>query len=183
MHSSSSILDSQLCENDLLPINYRICMDYGEVEIAMSDNFNEGDLFVPIVNEYSKMDNLVSLRELYLGKKLYNRVSKPQFINKFTVNKVNIQNNSSNSLKSGVNYTLSFIDFQNKYPIFIDTRGYEIKNGNFTVNVIGPLTSQEEFKNFWLTYGSMITSIGAGICWRPVILILVIYEGTKEQES
>ena len=50
MLTSSSRLDSQLRENDLQPINYRICMDYGEVEIAMSDNSNEVDLFGSVVN-------------------------------------------------------------------------------------------------------------------------------------
>ena len=71
MLSSSSILDSQLCENELQPINYRICMDYGEVEIAMSDNSNEVDLFGSVINECSKMNNFVSSKELWIGEKLY----------------------------------------------------------------------------------------------------------------
>jgi hypothetical protein len=58
-------------------------MDYGEVEIAMSDDSNEGDLLGPVVNEYSKMNNFVSSRELYIGRKLDYRNSKPQFINDF----------------------------------------------------------------------------------------------------
>jgi hypothetical protein len=58
-------------------------MDYGEVEIAMFDNSNEGDLFGPVVNECSKMNNFVSSRGLCIGRKLDYRNSKPQFINKF----------------------------------------------------------------------------------------------------
>ena len=123
MLSSSDILDSQLCKNDLQPINYRICMDYGEVEIAMSDNSNEVDLFGSVVNECSKMNNLVSSREWCIGKKLYNRASKSQFINNYTINKVNIQNNSCNSVKFSVNsdylYSVNILDkIQRKKSIF-----------------------------------------------------------------
>ena len=71
MLSSSSILDSQLCENDLQLINYRISMDYGEVEVAMSDNSNEVDLFGSVINDCSKMNNFVSPREWWIGEKLY----------------------------------------------------------------------------------------------------------------
>lgn len=66
------------------------------------------------------------------------------------------------NISFGSNFPSNFIDFNDKYPIFIDTKGYEIKNGNFTVDVIEPLTFQEELKNFWSAYGSMITLIGAG---------------------
>ena len=123
MLSSSDILDSQLCKNDLQPINYRICMDYGEVEIAMSDNSNEVDLFGSVVNECSKMNNLVSSREWCIGKKLYNRASKSQFINNYTIHKVNIQNNSCNSVKFSVNidylYSVNILDkIQRKKSIF-----------------------------------------------------------------
>lgn len=66
------------------------------------------------------------------------------------------------NISFGSNFPSNFIDFKNKYPIFIDTKGYEIKSGNFTVNVIEPLTFREELKDFWSAYGSMITLIGAG---------------------
>jgi hypothetical protein len=66
------------------------------------------------------------------------------------------------NISFGSNFPSNFIDFNDKYPIFIDTKGYEIKNGNFTVDVLEPLTFQEELKNFWSAYGSMITLIGAG---------------------
>ena len=79
--SSIIILDSQICENDLQPINYRIWMDYGEGEIKISGDSNEGDLFGPVVTEFSKMNNLVSSRALCIGRKLYHRDSKHQFIN------------------------------------------------------------------------------------------------------
>jgi CheY-like chemotaxis protein len=104
MLSVSNILDDRLYENDLRPINYRICMDYGEVEIAMSDSSNEVDLFGSVVNECSKMNNFVSSKELWIGEKLHDKASKSQFINNYTVNKINKQNNGFENIKSSKNF-------------------------------------------------------------------------------
>jgi len=126
MLSASNILDSQLCENDLQPINYRICMDYGEVEIAMSDNSNEVDLFGSVVNECSKMNNFVSSKELWIGEKLYDKASKSQFINNYAINKVNIQNNGFDNIKSGKNfdylYSVSILDEIQREKSMLDYR-------------------------------------------------------------
>jgi len=89
-------------------------MDYGKVEIAISANFKDADLFGSVVNECSKLNNFVSSREWCIGKKLYNRASKSQFINYYTINKLNIQNNSYDSVKFDVNfnyfYSVSIFD-------------------------------------------------------------------------
>ena len=126
MLSASNILDSQLCENDLQPINYRICMDYGEVEIAMSDNSNEVDLFGSVVNECSKMNNFMSSKELWIGEKLYDKASKSQFINNYAINKVNIQNNGFDNIKSGKNfdylYSVSILDEIQREKSMLDYR-------------------------------------------------------------
>ena len=84
------------------------------------------------------------------------------------------------NISFGSNFPSNFIEFQNKYPIFIDTKGYEIKNGNFTVNVIEPLTFQEELKNFWSAYGSMITLIMAGFAGG---LSTLFFEYIKERKN
>jgi hypothetical protein len=68
----------------------------------------------------------------------------------------------SANVSFGSYFPSNFIEFQNKYPIFIDTRGYELKNGNFTVNVIEPLSFQEQLKDFWGVYGSIISLMSAG---------------------
>ena len=126
MLSSSSILDSQLYENELQPINYRICMDYGEVEIAMSDNSNEVDLFGSVINECSKMNNFVYSKELWIGEKLYHRVSKSQFINNYAIHKVNLQNNGFNNIKSAKNfdylYSVSLLDEIQRNKTILDYR-------------------------------------------------------------
>ncbi|MDQ3083914.1 MAG: response regulator [Thermoproteota archaeon] len=138
MLSASNILDSQLCENDLQPINYRICMDYGEVEIAMSDNSNEVDLFGSVVNECSKMNNFVSSKELWIGEKLYYRASKSQFINNYAINKVNLQNNGFDNIKSSKNfdylYSVSILDEIQRNKTILDYRETQntIKKNNLS---------------------------------------------------
>jgi CheY-like chemotaxis protein len=138
MLSASNILDSQLCENDLQPINYRICMDYGEVEIAMSDNSNEVDLFGSVVNECSKMNNFVSSKELWIGEKLYDKASKSQFINNYAINKVNIQNNGFDNIKSSKNfdclYSVSILDEIQRNKTILDYRETQntIKKNNLS---------------------------------------------------
>lgn len=84
------------------------------------------------------------------------------------------------NISFGSNFPSNLIDFNNEYPIFIDTKGYEIKNGNFTVDVIEPPTFQEELKNFWAAYGSMITLIGAGFAGG---LSSLFFEHIKERRD
>ena len=84
------------------------------------------------------------------------------------------------NISFGSNFPSNLIDFNNEYPIFIDTKGYEIKNGNFTVAVIEPPTFQEELKNFWAAYGSMITLIGAGFAGG---LSSLFFEHIKERRD
>ena len=45
-----------------------------------------------------------------------------------------------------------------KYP----TTGDIIGKGNLTIEVIPPLTVNEEFMAFWLTYGTPIVILGSG---------------------
>ena len=179
MLASSNILDSQLCENDLQSINYRICMDYGEVEVALSNNSNEVDLFGSVVNECAKMNNFVSPKELWIGEKLYYRASKSQFIDNYAINKVNIQNNCSNSVKFGNNfdylYSVSILDeIQRKKSIlhYRETQNTIKKNNlvkvidNTTINIL--LIDDEEdilytFITFLKTQGYKVKAFANSI--------------------
>jgi len=169
MLSSSSILDSQLCENDLQPINYRICMDYGEVEIAMSDISNEVDLFGSVINECSKINNFVSSKELWIGEKLYYRASKAQFINNYAVNKVNIQNNGFDNMKSSKNfdclYSVSILDEIQREKCMFDYRETQntIKKNNLSKpienNTINILVIDDE-EDILYTFTSLLNRQG-----------------------
>jgi len=68
----------------------------------------------------------------------------------------------SANISFGSIFPSNFVDFENKYPIKIDTQDYELKSGNFTINVIEPLSFQEELKIFWAAYGSIISLVGTG---------------------
>jgi len=105
MLSSSNIIDSQLYENDLQPINYRISMHYGEVEVAISENTNEVDLFGSVVNECAKMNNIVASKEWWIGETLYNKVRKSKFINNYTISIVNLHDDGTDTIRLGNNFS------------------------------------------------------------------------------
>lgn len=86
----------------------------------------------------------------------------------------------SANISFGSTFPSNFIQFQNKYPIFIDTKGYEEKNENFTVNVLEPPSFQEELKNFWDSYGSIISLIGAGFAGG---ISSLFFESIKERKN
>ncbi|MDQ4074455.1 MAG: hypothetical protein M3162_09170 [Thermoproteota archaeon] len=68
----------------------------------------------------------------------------------------------SANISFGSNFPSNFINFRNNFEVFIDTKGYELMEGNITVNVLEPLSFHEELRNFWSVYGSIISLIGAG---------------------
>jgi class 3 adenylate cyclase len=70
MFLSRAMLDRLLSEHALLPINYRVYMDYGKVEIALSANSKDVDLFGSVVNDCSKMSIMVPSNEVGVGKKI-----------------------------------------------------------------------------------------------------------------
>jgi CheY-like chemotaxis protein/class 3 adenylate cyclase len=107
MFSSRAMLDRQLSQHALLPINYRVSMDYGKVEIAISANSKDVDLFGSVVNDCSKMSSMVPSNEVGVGKKLYDIVNKFQFIRNYNVNKINLQNDNKLSKNFGYFYSMS----------------------------------------------------------------------------
>jgi CheY-like chemotaxis protein/class 3 adenylate cyclase len=107
MFLSRAMLDRLLSEHALLPINYRVYMDYGKVEIALSANSKDVDLFGSVVNDCSKMSIMVPSNEVGVGKKLYDIVSKFQFIGNYNINKINLQNNNKLYKNYGYLYSVS----------------------------------------------------------------------------
>ena len=58
MIKSNKPLNQELAAEDLPPVNYRISMDYGLVEVALGSNNKEVDLFGSVVNECAKINSL-----------------------------------------------------------------------------------------------------------------------------
>jgi class 3 adenylate cyclase len=71
MKRSRIKLNTELSQEDLPEINFRISMDYGMVEVALSSYKNEVDLFGPVVNNCAKMNRLSNANNLVIGERLY----------------------------------------------------------------------------------------------------------------
>ena len=50
-------------------------------------------------------------------------------------------------------------ELSRKYP----TVGYLTKPANFTVTVVAPMSITEQFKDFWVTYGTPLAILAGGI--------------------
>ncbi|MBA2267344.1 MAG: adenylate/guanylate cyclase domain-containing protein, partial [Nitrosopumilus sp.] len=71
MIKSGKPLNQELAEEHLPPIDYRISMNYGLVEVALGSNNKEVDLFGSVVNECAKINSLSKTNGLVIGKNLY----------------------------------------------------------------------------------------------------------------
>lgn len=78
MTSVNSIINSKLVKDNLPEsLKYRISMDYGKVELAVSTNLNNVDLFGSIINTCAKINHQAPINGMVIGSGLYS------FINRF----------------------------------------------------------------------------------------------------
>jgi len=78
MIDSNPTINSRLNENHLPPIRYRISGNYGIMELAMSLNSNNVDLFGPTLNICSKINHLAQPNGMVVYKDLYDILSENQ---------------------------------------------------------------------------------------------------------
>jgi len=71
MIDSNPTINSRLNENHLPPIRYRISGNYGVMELAMSLNSNNVDLFGPTLNVCSKINHLAPPNGMVIYRDLY----------------------------------------------------------------------------------------------------------------
>jgi CheY-like chemotaxis protein len=71
MIDSNPTINSRLNENHLPPIKYRISGNYGVMELAMSLNSNNVDLFGPTLNICSKINHLAPPNGMVIYRDLY----------------------------------------------------------------------------------------------------------------
>jgi CheY-like chemotaxis protein len=79
MVKANMMLNSKLSENGLPSISYKISLNYGKVELAISSNSNTVDLFGPAVNICSKINNLSLPYQIVIYKALYDIIEKLSF--------------------------------------------------------------------------------------------------------
>jgi CheY-like chemotaxis protein/class 3 adenylate cyclase len=108
MIKSNQALNSELLQDGLPPINYRISMDYGSVEVALGSNNKEVDLFGSVVNECAKVNSLSKFNGLSIGKGLYKVLIESSLSKEFEIKENRI------SLNKTADNTLSFYTVINK---------------------------------------------------------------------
>jgi CheY-like chemotaxis protein len=86
-------LNNKLIEENLPTINFRISMDYGEVEIAISTKSNDVDLFGSIVNECAKTNNTISHTGFVIGNRLYDIIKETFFTKYYTFDELKEKSN------------------------------------------------------------------------------------------
>lgn len=100
MIKSNAALNSELLQDGLPLINYRISMDYGLVEVALGPNNKEVDLFGSVVNECAKVNSLSKFNGLSIGKGLYKVLVESGFSEELEMkeNKISINKTPDNLL-------------------------------------------------------------------------------------
>jgi len=88
MIQANSTLNSNLHENGLPSIIYRISANYGLVELATSTNSNGVDLFGPTVNICSKINHLSLPNQMVIYKDLYDVIEKTSFFKDYVFKKI-----------------------------------------------------------------------------------------------
>jgi CheY-like chemotaxis protein len=88
MVNSNKALNAELDQDNLPHIDYRISMDYGLTEIALSANNNEVDLFGLVVNVCAKMNRLSEKNGIVIGQNLYELLIDSPFVHDYDLQKL-----------------------------------------------------------------------------------------------
>ncbi len=122
MIRSNKPLNQELAEEDLPPINYRISMNYGLVEVALGSNNKEVDLFGSVVNECAKINSLSKSNGLVIGKNLYTLLINSTFSKEFEISEIKL------SLDGGSkNITSYYTIMDNRKKLIANKRGEALK--------------------------------------------------------
>ena len=110
MIKSNISLNQELAAENLPPVNYRISMDYGLVEVALGSNNKEVDLFGSVVNECAKINSLSKSNGLVIGKNLHSLLINSTFGKEFEISEIelSLDGNSKN-----INSCYTIIDNRN----------------------------------------------------------------------
>ena len=98
MIKSNKPLNQELAAENLPPVNYRISMNYGLVEVALGSNNKEVDLFGSVVNECAKINSLSKSNGLVIGKNLHTLLINSTLGKEFEISEIelSVDGNSKN---------------------------------------------------------------------------------------
>jgi CheY-like chemotaxis protein/class 3 adenylate cyclase len=81
---SRSTINEYLIKENLPPFSYRITIDYGALDLALTGSYNQIDIFGSVINICSKLNSLSIPNEITIGENLYNLLSSfPEFFDKY----------------------------------------------------------------------------------------------------
>lgn len=122
MIRSNKPLNQELAEENLPPINYRISMNYGLVEVALGSNNKEVDLFGSVVNECAKINSLSKSNGLVIGKNLYTLLINSTFGKEFEIYEIKLSLDGG-----GKNITSYYTIMDNRKKLIANKRGEALK--------------------------------------------------------
>ena len=123
MIKSNKPLNQELAEEDLPPINYRISMNYGLVEVALGSNNKEVDLFGSVVNECAKINSLSKSNGLVIGKNLYTLLINSTFSKEFEISEIKLSLDGSSK-----NITSYYTIMDNRKKLVANKQGETLKH-------------------------------------------------------
>ncbi len=123
MIKSNKPLNQELAEEDLPPINYRISMNYGLVEVALGSNNKEVDLFGSVVNECAKINSLSKSNGLVIGKNLHTLLINSTFSKEFEISEIKLSLDGSSK-----NITSYYTIMDNRKILVADKRSETLKH-------------------------------------------------------
>jgi CheY-like chemotaxis protein len=141
MIKSHKPLNQELAEEDLPPINYRISMNYGLVEVALGSNNKEVDLFGSVVNECAKINSLSKSNGLVIGKNLCSLLISSTFSKEFEISEIKL---SLNGVSKNVNSYYTIMD--NRKILITNKQGEALKRQSSSNEIKPP--SQIENKHY-----------------------------------
>lgn len=139
------ILNQDLLKVDLPPISYRISMDYGEVEVAVSPYINSIDLFGQVINNCAKINRLSTSTTLVIGENLHKIANESIDFNEFGFKKIDIKQSTFGNIhclvytadRDGLDKGTGRINNQDKQNIFDKESATQISdNSKFNILLI-----------------------------------------------
>ncbi|MDQ4073697.1 MAG: response regulator [Thermoproteota archaeon] len=105
MVDSKTLLDDELSKENLSSLEYRVSMDYGDVEIAMSEDSKNIDLFGSVINNCAKMNSLLLHTGIIIGENLYEIVSRACFVKYYKLNQIHRPDSSRSNFRNTYSIT------------------------------------------------------------------------------
>ena len=139
MIKSNKPLNQELAEEDLPPINYRISMNYGLVEVALGSNNKEVDLFGSVVNECAKINSLSKSNGLVIGKNLYTLLINSTFSKEFEISEIKLSLDGSSK-----NITSYYTIMDNRKILITNKRGEALKHQSPSNEIKRPESNKKQ---------------------------------------